>query len=218
MFGISTKDDTFFQAFKDHAQKSLEGARALEEMFENMDRKAELAADVKKAENAADTITHDTLKALHETWITPIDRDDIHTLITTMDDVLDAIHAVSDRVVVFEIEASRDEAKELAKVLVQCCEKMKEAMDLLPGLKKPQEILTLCREIDRLESEADAIFRRALGNIYRTRGGADGGPYRDAMNPVEILKWRDLFDNLEGATDRANDVANILEGIVLEYA
>ncbi len=210
MFGAKTKDDVFFGAFSDHAAKSVEAAKLLLEMLEHPDRKESLALDIGEKEGAGDRITHETLKRLHETWITPLDRFDIHSLISRLDDVLDLIEAVSERLVLFEITVVRPPAIELVRVLLKSCEHMHRAMLLFPQLAaKSKELLDIGVEINRLENEADAIYRRGIAELYRTGSGID---------PVEIMKWRDLYDNIEDATDRCEDVANIVEGVVLEYA
>ncbi len=205
--GPKNKDHVFFDAFTAHAQKSVDAAKMLVMMFEETGRAQELATAITEAENRGDRLTHETVRRLHETWITPLDRNDIHSLITRMDDVLDLIEAVSERVLLFELTETRPLAIELAKVLVRSCEKLHKAMQLLPGLKQPKELLELCVEVNQLENDADGIYRRAIAELFR--------PGND---PIMVLKWRDVFDNLESATDRCEDVANIVEGVVLEYS
>jgi hypothetical protein len=208
MFGPKTKGDVFFQAFSEHAERSVEAAKLLLEMLEHVDRKEKLALDVSEKESAGDRITHETVKRLHETWITPLDRFDIHGLISKLDDVLDLVEAVSERLVLFEIKSVRPPAVELARVLLKGCEDMHRAMKLLPQLaSKSKELLDICVEINRLENEADAIYRRAIAELFH-----------NGNDPIEVMKWRDIFDNIEEATDRCEDVANIVEGVVLEYA
>ncbi len=207
MFGPKNKDHEFFDAFTAHAQKSVEAARMLVEILENPKNAADLAPKITEAENRGDRITHETVRKLHETWITPLDRNDIHGLITRMDDVLDVIEAVSERVLLFEITETRPLAVDIAKVLVRSCEKIHKAMQLLPGLKQPSELLEICIEVNKLENDADGIYRRAIADLFK--------PGND---PIVVMKWRDIYDNLESATDRCEDVANIVEGVVLEYA
>lgn len=207
MFGAK-KDDVFFRAFSEHAARSVEAAAMLVEMFEHPDRIPRLALDISEKESAGDRITHQTVKRLHETWITPLDRFDIHGLISKLDDVLDFIDAVAERCVLFEIRSVRPQAVELCRVLLKSCEDVQRAMLLFPKLAaKGQELLEICVEINRLENEADAIYRRAIAELFQ--------PGND---PIDVMKWRDLFDNIESATDRCEDVANIVEGVVLEYA
>jgi predicted phosphate transport protein (TIGR00153 family) len=208
MFGPKAKDNVFFDAFTEHAARSVEAAQLLLEMLEHVDRKEKLALEIGEKESAGDKITHDTVKRLHETWITPLDRFDIHGLISKLDDVLDLIEAVAERLVLFEIKQVRPAAVDLAHVLVKACEDMHKAMKLFPGLaSKGKELIDIGIEINRLENEADAIYRRAIAELFH-----------NGNDPIEVMKWRDIFDNIEEATDRCEDVANIVEGVVLEYA
>jgi hypothetical protein len=208
MFGIGQKksDRAFYEAFVGHAAKSVEAAGLLVRMLREPARIAELAKAIGEVESAGDKITHETIAALHQTWITPIDRADIHALITSLDDVLDLIEAVSERFVIYRITEAPDFVGKLADVVIRGTQAVEKAVRLLPQLKRPKEMLDLCIEINRLENEADNEYRRALGELF------DGG-----YEPLAVLKWRDIIDNLESATDRCEDVANILEGIVLEY-
>lgn len=207
MFGPRARDEVFFQAFTEHAARSVEAASLLLDMLEHPDRKERLALDIGEKESAGDRITHETVKRLHETWITPLDRYDIHGLISKLDDVLDLVEAVAERLVLFEIIKVRSTALELARVLLKSCEDVQRAMLLLPKLSsKGKELLDICVEINRLENEADAIYRRGIAELFRN--GSD---------PIDVMKWRDILDTLEDATDRCEDVANIVEGVVLEY-
>jgi predicted phosphate transport protein (TIGR00153 family) len=207
------RDREFFQAFTDHANLCVEGARTLLGLFDKLDEAEAIAKSIKKIEHDADTITHQTVRHLHETWITPLDRADIHNLITSLDDVLDMIEAVSERVALFRVRENNNElAKKLATVLVKACETVAKAVALVPNVSKSsKEILDAAVEVNRLENEADHLYRTALGELFNPPPGAP-------QNTLEILKWREIFDYLENATDACEDVANILEGIVLEYA
>jgi len=230
MFGSKKKKDlAFFGAFSEHAAQSVAASKMLVEMFTHLQvapgeeapfRGASLEAAeepdeltralverIKQAEVEGDTITHQTMKRLHENWITPLDRDDIHGLISRMDDVLDCIEEAADRVALFQIRAAPREAAELSAVLVRSCEAVARAVALLPRMTNAPAILELCVEVNRLENEADAVYRRGMAALYR--------PGND---PLMVMKWHDIFGNLEAATDRCEDVANIVEGVVLEYA
>jgi uncharacterized protein Yka (UPF0111/DUF47 family) len=208
MFGMGQKssDRAFYDAFSAHAARSVEAAKLLVEMLETPERSAELGKIVNEVESAGDKITHETIARLHQTWITPLDGSDIHSLITSLDDVLDTIEAVSERLVLYGITESPNFVATLANVVLRGTEAMDKAVRLLPQVKRPKEILDLCVEINRLENEADGEYRLALAELFK--GGYDA---------LAVLKWRDIIDNLESATDRCEDVANILEGIVLEY-
>jgi predicted phosphate transport protein (TIGR00153 family) len=231
MFGSKKKDAAFFDAFSRHATKSVEASRMLVELLgllgvgngaaknvyrhaddapvvPDFDEKAKLLyVKIKEAETTADSITHDTIKRLHENWITPFDRDDIHSLITRMDDVLDLIEAAAERIVLYGVKVAPREATELAELLVQSCETLVKAIALLSTMARAPEILESCVEVNRLENAADTVHRRAMADLFKA-----------GNDPLQVMKWRDILDGLESATDRCEDVANILEGVVLEYA
>ncbi len=212
MFGSKVRDRDFFDAFSKHAKLCVEGARKLNELLDDPARADKLAREVKEIEHEADTITHATVKRLHETWITPLDRHDIHDLITRLDDVLDMIEAVSERVVIFRVPKKHELSVQLGKVLLKACEILETAVAGIATVSKSsQMILDAAVEINRLENEADGIYRRALGELLNPAAGAQA-------DLLEIMKWREIFDYLENATDACEDVANVLEAIVLEYA
>jgi len=219
VFGSGKRNRFFYDAFEQHAACLVLGAKLLTEMFAHVERAGDLAKRISDVEHEGDKITHATVANLRKTWITPLDRSDIQRLISGLDDVLDATEAASERVVLFEIALVPQDARDLSAVLLRGCEAVQKAILLLPNLKRSKEILELCVEINRLENEADRIYRRALADLYRVNDpsrkpgalSADGSAF-------EVLKWRDIYDNLETATDRCEDVANILEGVVLEYA
>jgi uncharacterized protein len=210
MVSSKQRDGVFYEAFEQQAACLVAAAKLLAEMFGNVEKSGELAERIRDLEHSGDKITHDTIARLHKTWITPLDSADIRRLVTALDDVLDLTEAVSERVVLFEIQSSQEDAKHLAAVLVRSTEAVAKALHLLPTLKRSQEILDCCVEINRLENEADRTYRHALATLYRMDGGS--------AQLLDILKWRDIYDNLEAATDRCEDIANILEGVVLEYS
>ncbi|HKQ70420.1 MAG TPA: DUF47 domain-containing protein [Polyangiaceae bacterium] len=209
MAGSKKRDGVFYDAFEQHAACLVGASKTLADVFSNIDRAVELSDKIRDLEHRGDKITHDTIARLHKTWITPLDSADIRSLITSLDDVLDLTEAVSERVVLFEIKKSQDDAAQLSQVLVKSCEAVARAIHLLPTLRRSQEILDLCIEINRLENEADRIYRHALATLYRTSSDSQ---------TLDVLKWRDIYDNLEAATDKCEDIANILEGVVLEYS
>jgi predicted phosphate transport protein (TIGR00153 family) len=210
MVASKKHDGPFYTAFEQHAACLVEAARKLAEAFNDIGRAGELAEQIRELEHEGDKITHDTIARLHKTWITPLDSADIRRLITTLDDVLDLTEAVSERVVLFEINTTQEDARHLSQVLVKSAEAVAKALHLLPTLKRSREILDLCIEINRLENEADHTYRHALALLYRSGSSPD--------QVLNAMKWRDIYDNLESATDRCEDIANILEGVVLEYS
>ncbi|HKY41116.1 MAG TPA: DUF47 family protein [Polyangiaceae bacterium] len=209
MFGIgsSKSDRSFYEAFGQHAAQIVEAGKLVRQILREPERSAVISKAVKEAEEAGDKITHETIARLHKTWITPIDRADIHALITALDDVLDLIEAVSERVALYEVQSLPEFVVKVGEVLEEATQAVNKAILLLPQVKQPKEMLDLCIEINRLENEADSSYRHALATMFK--GGYDA---------IEVMKWRDIIDNLEAATDRCEDVANILEGIVLEYS
>jgi uncharacterized protein len=209
MFGIgsSKSDRSFYDAFERHAARIVEAGKLISQIVREPERSVAIAQAVKEAEDAGDKITHETIAKLHKTWITPIDRADIHSLITALDDVLDLIEAVSERVALYEVRKLPEFVVKLADTLQLATEAVDQAIKLLPQVKQPKEMLVLCVEINRLENEADDAYRHGLATLFK-------GEY----DAIEVMKWRDIIDNLESATDRCEDVANILEGIVLEYS
>jgi len=209
MFGLtsSKKDRVFYDAFEKHSTCVVRAAELFVGALRAPDRVVEISKLVRSIEADGDTITHDTIERLHKIWITPFDRADIHALISTLDDVLDLTEAAADRLALYELKKAPDFVVSLATVLLQATEATEKAVRLLPKVKQPGEMLRLCVEINRLENDADADYRRGLATLFK-------GEF-DAM---AVFKWRDIIDNLEAATDRCEDVANILEGIALEYS
>ena len=169
---------------------------------------AELAPIVADADGllaGLDEITHAVVEALHTTFITPIDRNDIHRLITKMDDIMDMVEAAADRLALYDLPKMTPEAGDLARCLVSSAEHVLSAVSGIRDLGKPNGILQHCIEINRLENVADSILRGALVRLFR-----------EEKDPIAIIKWKEIYETLESATDRCEDVANIIEGVVLE--
>jgi len=209
MFGLSPskKDRFFYDSFEKHANCVVRAAESFLEALRTPERSVELTKIVRNIEAEGDTITHDTIARLHKIWITPLDRADIHALISALDDVLDLTEAAADRIALYELRGAPDFVVSLATVLLHAAVAVEKAVRLLPQVKQPGEMLAICVEINRLENDADSDYRRGLATLFK-------GEF-DAM---AVFKWRDIIDNLEAATDRCEDVANILEGIALEYS
>lgn len=197
----------FFDFFDRQTEKILEGCRAVQDLLENYVDVVDKAKRIKAIEHEGDLITHQCIEALHKTFITPIERENIHELITKMDDILDLTEAVSQRLSIYEIDSIREEAKQLSKVLVFGAERVGKAVKGLRDMKNAPQILAECIEINRIENEADTILRNAVGKLFKTE-----------KDPLTVIKWKELFETLEQATDLCEDVANVVEGIVLEHA
>ena len=201
------KEESFFELFERAAQNVHEGAVQLLELLEKFDDREERAKRIKDTEHAGDKLTHDTMERLNRTFITPLDREDIHTLVSRMDDILDLMDTATNRMVLYRVEKPTDDAIALARCLKHATALLVEAMPLLRNMKNSKEILQRCIAIHSQENEADKIEQHALAALF------DKG--HDA---VDIIKWKDIYEDLEAATDRCEDVANVLEGIVLKNA
>ncbi len=202
-----TRDAVFWNSFTQLAGKALEAAKLVEQMFNDLSKAKSLAEQVKKLESEGDTITHEVVKALHKTWITPLDREEIHDLISSLDDVLDSIDGAAARVMLYELTETNDEIKALAKVLVDSTTDLVKLVEGLQDIKDAEAMISLCRAIGVHEDAADEVFRKAIARLFKQE-----------PNAIEVMKWRDIFERLETATDRAEDAANVIEGIVLEHA
>ncbi|HEY7371258.1 MAG TPA: DUF47 family protein [Polyangia bacterium] len=198
-------DASFFAHFEHQGKKTVEGCRAFLEMVEQANDLEARAERVKQIEHECDEITHAVVEGLHKTFITPIDRNDIYRLITKMDDIMDFVEAAADRVALYEIGKMTKEAGDLARCLVQSAEHVLGAVSSIRDLGKPNGILQHCIEINRLENVADGILRSALARLFR-----------EEKDPIAVIKWKEIYETLESATDRCEDVANIIEGVVLE--
>jgi hypothetical protein len=197
----------FFDLFERHADRTREGAALLAAMLSNGLDAEKQAARVKAVEHEGDEITHAVIERLHQTFITPLDRDDIHRLISRMDDVLDLIEATSERVWLYGIKTVEPDARDLADVLVKAVDGIAGAVHGLRDMKDRQALIAHCTEVNRLENEGDRLLRRAVAKLFHE--GAD---------PIHVIKWKEIFDILENAIDRCEDVANVIEGVALEYA
>ena len=204
---LMPREGRFFDFFNAHAARIVEGSQELVGLMANLAESEHHARRIDDAERAADKITHDTILVLHSTFITPFDRDQIHQLITRMDDILDLIQDVAESLVLYDIRHVTPEAEQLAKICHMCCERVKTAVGLLANLGAPQAILKTCEEIDRLESDADRVMRSAMSRLFR-----------DEADLKQVFKLRSVYMLLEEVTDRCEDVANIIEGIVLEHS
>jgi predicted phosphate transport protein (TIGR00153 family) len=201
------RETSFFDFFEKHAALTIRGAEALRDLMAEAANPAAKAKVVKEIEHEADVVTHACVEALHKTFITPIERDAIHMLISRMDDIMDYIEAAADRVALYNLNEMTVEAKALADVLVRATEHVAEAVRGLRDMKNSRAILARCVEVNRLENEGDTILRNAVAKLFR-----------EEKDPIMVIKWKEVYEDLENATDRCEDVANIIEGVVLENA
>lgn len=199
------KSNDFFNYFEQLSRLTIDASKEFVKLMEADGSRTARIARIKNLEHEADSVTHGCIEALHKTFITPIDRDDIHRLIKRMDDVMDSIDAAAARIVLYKITTMRSEAIELAKVICNANVQLEEAVHWLRDLKNPDKITQKCISIHQLENDGDTILRLALTRLFD-----------DETDAIQVIKWKEIFERLEGATDRCEDVANIIEGIVIE--
>ena len=205
------REGNFFELFNMHAAKIVEAARAfalLVANYNDLNLREQYNRDVDNAERAADRVTHDVNRMIHKTFITPIDRDQIHKLINTMDDVADLIQDSAETMALYDVRHMTEEITRLTELSVKCCERLKEAVFMIGKLADPgsaEAALKTCEEIDRLESDADRVMRSAMSKLFR-----------EEPDVREVIKLKAIYELLETITDKCEDVANLIEGIVLE--
>jgi len=202
---LMPREGRFFDLFNAHAERIVQGSRELAAMLGSFSELDAHAQRIDAAERAADKITHETISLLHKTFITPFDRDQIHQLITRMDDILDLIQDVAESVALYDLRSVTPEARQLAEICQLSCDRVRTTVSLLTDTKRSEAILRHCQEIDRLESDADRVMRSAISKLFR-----------EESDLKQLMKLRTIYDLLESITDRCEDVANIVEGIVLE--
>ena len=199
---IAPKDREFFDLFEEAGGNILRAADLLERMLRTYPEHAELARDILICEQEGDRITHDIIRRLNQTFVTPIDREDIYELASALDDIVDFTEEVADYLGLYKIEAPMEQAQQLARVLHQAARQISEAMPRLRGFR---DISHYTVEINRLENDGDRITREAMASLF------DNG-----IDPMVVIRWKDLFERLESAIDATEHVANIIEGIVIK--
>ncbi|WP_374581896.1 DUF47 domain-containing protein [Pseudoduganella sp.] len=208
MFGrLMPTEGKFFDMFNQHAELCVKGAKEMLGLMTNFDDLENRVHAIESIEKEADKITYTAVDLLHKTFITPLDRDDIHKLITKMDDILDLMEDAAQTVSLYDLHSVTPEAKRLAELVLACCEKVKAAVAMLSNMDNASAIVGICEEIDRLESDADHVMRAAMSKLFR-----------DEPDVRNLIKMKAIYEILETVTDRCEDVANIIEGIIVENA
>lgn len=197
----------FFELFVEHADEIVKASRELATLMAEFDNLEHRSYVIETIEKKADKVAHAAIDLLHKTFITPIDRDDIHRLITRMDDIIDLMEDAAHSVYLYDVRAVTPEARRLAEIGAACAEKVRDAVGLLSNMENARQIMSICGEIDKLESEADHVMRSAMAKLFR-----------DEPDVRQVIKMRSIYEILEEVTDRSQDVANIIEGIVIENA
>lgn len=206
MFGrLLPREVSFFDYFEQHIALVIEACKELLSLTDNGEEVAARCAHVKDMEHRADEVTHQCIDAIHRTFITPIDRAEILKLIKRLDDIIDSVDAAVMRIKLYEIRQMRPEAKEMAAVLVGATTEIAETLKLLRNLKNVSKINERCIKIYDFENQGDAILRNALVRLFK-----------EETQPILVIKWKEIFEALEKASDRCEDVANIIQGVVVE--
>jgi predicted phosphate transport protein (TIGR00153 family) len=206
MFGrLLPQEGRFFELFNAHAEQIVRAGRALSALMKNFAERDKYAQEIDEAEHAADRVTAETIRMLHKTFITPLDRDQIHSLVNAMDDICDLIQDTAESINLYDVRRITPETERLADIGLNCCERVREVIALVGDPKSGEVVLKTCEEIDRLESDADRVLRAAMSRLFR-----------EEQDVREIIKMKAIYELLEEVTDRCMDVANLAEGIVLE--
>jgi predicted phosphate transport protein (TIGR00153 family) len=200
------RDEGFYLLFADLAKRLTLSAKLLGQLFAQPERLEELVAAIKEVEHEADNITHEVNLRIDRSFVTPLDREDIHLLASRLDNVVDLIDGTARRAQMFRVREIRPQAGQLAGVVSKAAECIAVAVD---GMKQPKLVSQQARQIKLLEEEGDAIYQAAVGALF---AGSDGVP----PDPLEVMKWKELFDKLEDALDECEDVANVLESISIK--
>jgi hypothetical protein len=201
------KTHDFFSYFEKSSQNILEGTKLLCKMIANKDKREEMARQLKDYEHVGDKITHDVIDLLHQTFLTPFDRSDIHTLVVKMDDILDIVDYIGKRMTIYDVSEMPEEVAQLAEIVNQSAMEISKAIAGLESLKNTQKVLNHCIEVNRLENEADELMNTVIEKLFR-----------NGWNPIEVIKLKEIVENLEAAEDKCEDVANIIENIILKHA
>ncbi len=205
MFGMVPKQKEFFEMLERAADNVSQGAEALSSLINDFTDVETKAKRVKEIEHEGDIISHEVFDALNKSFITPIDREDIHSLASVLDDILDAIERVTSRMVLYRVESVHPSAKELVAVLVDCTRQVRKTIGCLRDVGQTTRILDHCIEIDRLENVADDLLHSALATLFD-----------EPESPIEVIKWKEILETIEYATDACEDASDVIETIVVK--
>jgi predicted phosphate transport protein (TIGR00153 family) len=205
MFRIIPSDQEFFLLFEKASQNIQDGAEILKSLLDDFDDVKEKAREIEEIEHKGDTITHDVIKKLNTTFITPIEREDILALASSLDDIIDLIHAAATRITLYKITEPTPQAKELGFLILKSVRELNRGISHMG--KKMDGVYEHCVEVNSLENEADRVCRDAIAYLFEHE-----------KDPITILKWKEIYETLETATDRCEDAANVLEGVALKNA
>ncbi len=206
-FSFIPREEKFFELFEDSAHNIVNAAHVLKELIDTWENVEPRVAEIKELEHKGDSITHEIIARLHRTFVTPLDREDIALLTKSLDDIIDFIDGAASAMLLYKVGRPGQRAKELADIIVQSAIEVEKAVLELRHKAKLKDILVRCVEINRLENAADVVYRAARAELFE-----------DITDTADVLKWREIYESMESATDRCEDVANVLEGVALKHA
>ncbi len=206
-FSFIPREQIFFPLFEENARNMVKAARCLKELVDTWKDVEQKVNEITELEHQGDLVTHKIVAQLHRTFVTPFDREDIAQLSHTMDDITDFIHAAADAMLLYKVDRPSRRAKELADIIVEGATEIERAMPQLRRRGELKKILKRCVELNRLENAADRVYRSAMAELFS-----------DSKDMAHVIKWREIYEHMESATDRCEDVANVLEGVAIKYA
>ena len=205
-FPFIPREEKFFELFEEGAHNVVKSAQKLKELVDTWKNVEGRVNEITELEHEGDRVTHQIMEQLHRTFVTPFDREDIALLAHSLDDVTDFIHAAADAMLIYKIDQPTQRAKDLADIIVQAAAEVERALPQLRRRAQLKQVLERCVEINRLENMADRVFRSAVGELFD-----------DSTDIANVIKWREIYEHMESATDRCEDVANVLEGVALKH-
>jgi uncharacterized protein len=204
---IIPKDEKFFELFREQAANVVKGAELLKDLLENYTDVEQKQMKIEKTESVGDEILHKIMEKLNTTFITPMDREDIHALASALDDILDLINGASQRLHLYQVHSVTPDAITLANIILRAAEETEALTDKMEDFKNVKDLKARWIEVNRLENEGDKVSRDAIANLFKNE-----------INPIEVIKWKELYEHLETAIDKCEDAANIVESVVLKNA
>lgn len=205
-FPFIPREEKFFELFEESAHNAVKTAQRLKKLLDTWQNVEVMIGEITELEHEGDRITHQIMKELNRTFVTPFDREDIASLAHSLDDVTDFIHAAADAMLIYKIDQPTQRAKELAETIVQAAVEIERAVPQLRHRAQLKQIFERCVEINRLENVADKVFRAAMAELFD-----------DSKDFAHVIKWREIYEHMESATDRCEDVANVLEGVAIKH-
>ena len=204
---LMPKEHRFFEMFSAGARKIQEGVGLCAELVDKFDNLEERVRQIKAVEHACDQLTHETLAFLNTTFITPFDREHIHALVSKMDDIMDFVDSASHQLVLYKIDTPTDDLKAQVRILKKAVDVMALSVAALEHMKKSRAVLDHCVELNTLENEGDLVLHAAMAHLFENQ-----------QDPILVIKWKEIYENIEDAIDTCEDVANVIETVVLENA